>query len=157
MNEQLYFLGGMFQDSNGGRGGFPFAGYFRKFDVREIAIPPGLPFEKPRQYNLQGQLIDQFGESDILGMLEEKSLTFKKDYPGRGNEFIYEFENKEGLWIGKWKGIKGYKGNGIATSNIQLFVDNPNFVQVQTLNPGNVEQFVDYLVREGYIVPADEK
>lgn len=157
MTEQLYFLGGMFQDSSWGRGGFPFAGYFRKFDKRFIFASQDLPFEKPKQYNIQGQLIDRFGESEILGVLEQKSLVFIKDYPGKGNEFVYEFENKEGLWVGKWKGTQGYKGTGIATANVQLFVDNPNFVKVQTLDPGNVDQFVDYLVQEGYIAPFDKE
>jgi len=156
MGEQLYLLGGMFQDSEWGSGGFPFAGYFRKFDKQFMVSPQDLPFEKPREYNLKGQLIDQFGHSDILGVLEKKTLVFNKNYPNAGNEFVYEFKNKEGLWIGKWHGIKRYKGNGIATANLQLFADNPNFVKVQTLNPGNVEEFVDYLVREGFIKPVDE-
>ena len=155
MNEQLYFLGGMFQDKEWGQGGFPFAGYFKKFNMRTIAAPD-LPFERPKEYNLQGQLIDKFGPSNILGVIEEKTLTFNKDYSNANNEFVYEFENKEGLWIGQWQGIKGYAGKGIAVASIQLFTDNPNFVKVQTLNPGNVDKVVDYLVRKGYIKLADE-
>lgn len=122
---ELHSITGLFVE--GFPGTSPWAGYFWKGE------------EDSSEY-IEGQLVDLYGASTIIGTMDEQKLSFLKHYTiANGNqEFEYDFELKNGVWLGNYKSRRS-DYNGRAVCKTHLIFDKMKFRRM------------DFSTQEGYL------
>ena len=56
-----------------------------------------------RDGKIDGELLDKYGSSKIKGVMNDRGLDFEKRYDDRKDFFEYNFEKRNGVWVGEYK------------------------------------------------------
>ena len=101
-----YFIGGWF--------GVPSVDpkpvvFWGRFKLNEIFL---------RDSKIDGELLDRYGSSKIKGVMNDRGLEFEKRYSGRNDVSEYNFEKRNGIWVGEYTRPKGEQYPAIAFTNL---------------------------------------
>lgn len=142
---ELHSITGMFVESFPGTS--PWGGYLIKGANNE-------------DNQIEGQLIDNYGLSSILGTMNDNSLIFKKQYSiehGNGQSFWYSYELKDGLWIGGYTSTRVYY-EGKAICKTHLCIKDMNFRKFDVTTPeGYMKAIIESMVESGMLERFDDQ
>jgi len=114
VKRDIYSISGFFIEDHNPTQGRYFGGFF------SLGPDMNRPQTNILAVSFKGLLVDDYGDSEIIGEMCPERMEFIKEYKNEGSRIQYKFEkNKEGIWVGSYLGDSETEtGRAFAKTNI---------------------------------------